>query len=112
MRTLFPAKVAYGRGHLIGCSGPLPLAQQEIPKNQYVDKPCQVISVSHPTTAVERVVEDEAVTIPDENGNDVVVPVDTTLPNPNGFEVDNLYLDMNGIVSLSSLIWTPIFSTI
>ncbi|CAE6439706.1 hypothetical protein ACGC1H_000817 [Rhizoctonia solani] len=47
---------------------------------------------------VSQVIEEEPTSIEDADGNLVELPLDTSSPNPNGFELDCLYLDMNGIV--------------
>ena len=47
---------------------------------------------------ISPVIEEQPEEVEDGNGNKTKIPVDASKPNPNGEEMDSLYLDMNGIV--------------
>jgi 5'-3' exoribonuclease 2 len=47
---------------------------------------------------ISPVIEELPVEVDNGDGTESSIPIDATKPNPNGEEMDNLYLDMNGIV--------------
>lgn len=47
---------------------------------------------------ISPVIEELPIEVDNGDGTTSAIPIDATKPNPNGEEMDNLYLDMNGIV--------------
>jgi hypothetical protein len=66
----------------------------------------KLVAVLTPNIVVP-VVEEDAAKVPSADGQEVEIPINISGPNPNGTEFDNLYLDMNGIVSVSALRGLP-----
>lgn len=52
--------------------------------------------------SVSPVVEEDETKVEGEDGDEIIIPVNIALPNPNNVEFDNLYLDMNAIVCIHS----------
>ncbi|KAF8974660.1 XRN 5'-3' exonuclease N-terminus-domain-containing protein [Flammula alnicola] len=56
------------------------------------------LSKNIPKLVIYPVSEEEDTKVPGEDGENITIPINMAMPNPNGTEFDNLYLDMNGIV--------------
>lgn len=81
----------------IGCSRLVQMVVEEVSKDRYVQlqrsQSCGSANIRYSTIEVKQVVEEKPFKDRGPHGEEIITPVDYGAPNPNGFEVDNLYCE-------------------